>query len=200
MRTRRRAGPLAAAATLGSLISDQIPTAPPRYLAALPLAAATVILLAPAAQESAGGPAQGGGQQGTRGWRAAVDWAVVAGPGWAGVASAPWGSLTCSQASWCPSLGPGDSCWLLGRPVRDRCAPTSAPSGVDTARTYRLGRVVVGRGHGRRIHLWVGCLTQPSRAAAPRLDAASFWAVCSARVTQHGPQREGWPAVASHIE
>jgi hypothetical protein len=85
LRTRRRAGPLAAAAALGALISDQIPTAPPRYLAALPLAAATVILLAPTAQESVEGAAQGRGQQGTHGWRAAVGWAVVA-VGWAGVA------------------------------------------------------------------------------------------------------------------
>ena len=50
----------------------------------------------------------------------------------------------------------------------------------------------------RRHHLLMTCgsLTHPNpqvRVTRP------YWAVCSARVTQHGPQREGWPAVAGHI-
>jgi len=78
LRGRRSAGLLSLIATLGAVAGDWIPSAPPYFLAVLPLTAGTVLLLLriPAPVDGAvTGPT---GQEPAGGWRSVVGWAGIA--------------------------------------------------------------------------------------------------------------------------
>ena len=77
-RGRRSAGLLSFIATMGAVVADWIPSAPPHYLAVLPLAAATVLLLVPTPASVDGAVTGPVGQEPTGGWRTAVGWTGIA--------------------------------------------------------------------------------------------------------------------------
>jgi hypothetical protein len=76
-RAPRAAGTLAATATIGAVLADLLPTAPPRYLAVLPLAATTVLLLAPGTAPDAGTAYRPARHRGFPAWAVAVGWVGI---------------------------------------------------------------------------------------------------------------------------